>query len=535
MNKSIILIIALWTAPILWTQDVDKKIYNWYNGKKYGMQTDKAYGKTLKGKTSKPVIVAVIDSGVDIEHEDLQGKIWVNKNEIPNNGIDDDNNGYIDDINGWNFLGNANGENLNNVRLEVTRIYAELKDKYEGKSATDLSDSEQDDYQKYIAVRTEVKENQKRLTDELKGLEDFTENVKKADEDLRAYFQGDYTEKQLLEAISIDELAEAAVQIYTLAFFGMDYDGYFEYLAGIENELNYNYNPDVNPRATIIGDDVSDFNDKSYGNNDITGPDAGHGTHCAGIIGAIRGNEIGNDGIANNVLIMSIRAVPNGDEWDKDIANAVRYAVDNGAEIINMSFGKAYSPQQEGVIEAFRYAEENGVLLIHAAGNESNNNDELGHNFPSPIYPGMNKKFSNWIEVGASTRYKKAKLKKDYVVHEGLAAEFSNYGNEIVDVFAPGHDIYSTTPDNSYSNYSGTSMAGPMVAGTAALLKSYYPQLTCLEIKSIILKSVKNVGKQKTLLPGSEEEFVPFSELSVTGGIVNVYNAVQLAEEITNP
>lgn len=525
----ILVLTALFVGGIN-AQEIDKKIPNWYNGGKYGMGTDKAYSKVLASKKSTTVVVAIIDSGVDIEHEDLKGKIWINTDEIPGNGIDDDNNGYIDDVHGWNFLGNAKGENINDVRLEVTRIYAKLHTIYDGRSFADLTEEEQDGYKLYKEVRAIVEDNRKSASAELEELSEMTEKVKKADDKLREHFNGEYTQAQLGEAVMDDKLRDAAIEIYMLALYGMDFESYMEYLKYYQDQLDFNYNPDIDPRMDIIGDDPSDFTDANYGNNDVKGPDASHGTHCAGIIAAIRNNNMGNDGVADNVLIMSVRTVPNGDEWDKDIANAIRYAVDNGAQVINMSFGKAYSPEQDGVIKAFRYAEEKGVLLVHAAGNEGSDNDVLGHNFPSPLYASMTAKFTNWIEVGASTRYKKAKFKKGYMLHDGIAADFSNYGNEMVDVFAPGHDILSTTPDNQYDVYAGTSMAGPMVAGVAALIKSYYPALTMIQIREIILASVQDASKRKTPLPGDIEETVSFDELCVTAGIVNVYNAVKLAE-----
>jgi subtilisin family serine protease len=266
-----------------------------------------------------------------------------------------------------------------------------------------------------------------------------------------------------------------------------------------------------------------------------------HGSHCSGIIAAIRGNNLGGDGVADNVLIMPIRAVPNGDERDKDIALGIRYAVDNGAQVINMSFGKKYSPQSEEVIKAIRYAEAKGVLCVHAAGNSGllTDDQEKNGNFPSPQYPSMSSRFTNWIEVGASTRYgkaqetkmnKKGKVKKQG--HNGLAASFSNYGTKTVDVFAPGLEIYSTVPQSEYLSIQGTSMAAPMVAGLAALLKGYYPELTMIQVKEIIFESVKDVSQKITPIPGGDKE-VKFGELSTTGGIVNTYNAVKLAEQKT--
>lgn len=498
-------------------QDVDKKVLDWYNGKKFGMSTDKAYKKILNKKTSKTVIVAVIDSGVDIEHEDLKERIWVNADEIPNNGIDDDNNGYVDDVHGWSFLGNAEGGNVKEEQLEVTRIYARLDEKFKGKSEVELGPNELKEYALYKEVREEVQNKIKQNSATIESLNKAVEYYKATDKKLTDHFGGAYTIKQLKSLSKDEKLGDGATKMMGLMSQGgmESLEGYIEYLKG---QLMYYYNADFNAR--IQGDDPSDFSDTKYGSNDVEGPDAMHGTHCSGIIGALRGNEMGNSGVADNIKIMSIRAVPDGDERDKDIALAIRYAVDNGAMVVNMSFGKAYSPYQAEVIEAIRYAESKGVLLVHAAGNSSKDIDEA-KNFPRPQYESMSSKFTNWLEVGASTRYKKR-----------LAASFSNYGDQMVDVFAPGLEIYSTVPQSEYQISQGTSMAAPMVAGLAALLKSYYPELTMFEIKDIILKSTKQVKDRTTPLPGSKEE-VMFRTLSVTGGIANTLNAVKMAEEMT--
>ena len=511
-------------------QKVSKEVLNWYNKGDFGMHTEMAYSKVLNSKKSNPVIVAIIDTGVDIDHEDLAKNIWVNEDEIPGNNIDDDKNGYVDDINGWNFLGNADGENINDVRLEVTRIYASLREKYDSLNKDDISDKDMSEYNLYLEVKQKV---EKKISEGKKEAERYVSALEVFggfDKQLRDHFDGDYNLKQLKEVKKKSDLYAAASTMKSIYRAGLSYESFKSMVKYSTDELDYNYNPDIDPRAVIIGDDPFDIEDNKYGNNDVEGPDAGHGTHCAGIVGAVRNNGIGNDGVANNVKLMSVRAVPNGDEWDKDIALAIKYAVDNGADVINMSFGKAYSPSKEFVIDAVRYAEEKGVLLVHAAGNESLNNDTNSH-FPTPRYSSMSENFNNWIEVGASTRFKKAKVKKDYLVRDGLAAEFSNYGKEYVDVFAPGHDIYSTVPSSKYDTYNGTSMAAPMVAGVAALLKSYYPSLSMFDIRDIIFQSVTDYNDHLTLLPGSIEKEVAFGDLSVTGGVVNVYNAVLLAEK----
>jgi subtilisin family serine protease len=420
---------------------------NWYNGEGAGMQTDKAYG-LLKKKTSQPVIVAVIDSGVDIEHEDLQGKIWVNTKEIPKNGIDDDKNGYIDDVHGWNFLGNAKGENLEATRLEKTRILAKLMEKYDGIDPATIAFDEE--FTLYETVKYEVE-------DELANFEQYM---------------------PMLESGQFDK----------------------ETIKYILDQVKFNLNVNYDDRS-LIGDNVDDFNDKNYGNGDVEGSDALHGTHVSGIICAIRGNGKGGDGVADNVKIMSLRAVPNGDEQDKDIALAIRYAVDNGAQVINMSFGKSYSPHQMEVFEAFEYADSKGVLCVHAAGNDAKDVD-YEPNFPTSLYSFQAEPLAHFITIGASTKDK-----------NGLVATFSNFGQDRVDIFAPGFEIYNTVPQSEYKNLQGTSMAAPMVAGVAALLKSYFPSLTMAEIKEVMFStSVKY------------EDLTP---LCTTGGVVNVYNAVK--------
>ena len=457
MRKKI-LSLGLFTLTFAFSLDISAQAIpgtlNWYNNEDAGMATDKAYG-LLKKKKSESVIVAVIDSGVDIEHEDLQGKIWVNTKEIPNNKIDDDKNGYVDDLHGWNFLGNSKGENLDAACLEKTRIYAKLIDKYDGiDPATIKSDEE---FELYQTIKNEI-------------------------ESERAQFE------PYLEMIKSGTL-DAETKKY------------------IEDQLNFNLNVNYDDRS-LIGDNPDDFNDTNYGNPDVEGPDALHGTHVSGIIAAIRGNNKGGDGVADNVRIMSLRAVPNGDEQDKDIALAIRYAVDNGAMVINMSFGKAYSPHQEKVFEAFQYADSKGVLLVHAAGNDAKDID-IEPNYPTSKYSFQEEPLDHFLTIGASTKDK-----------ETLVASFSNYGQMGVDVFAPGFEIYNSVPQSAYQNLQGTSMAAPMVSGVAAFLKSYFPTLTMKEIKDAMLStSVKYQVDE-------------FATKSVTGGVVNVYNAVKACQKL---
>jgi subtilisin family serine protease len=428
---------------------------NWYNQEDQGMYTEKAY-KFLKKKKSQTVIVGVIDSGVDIEHEDLKGQIWINDGEIAGNGIDDDNNGYIDDVHGWNFLGNAAGEHVDAARLEMTRILAKLKDKYEGIDPNSIQQDEE--YALYLQVKEDVEKSRAQW-------EQYMEMLDKLPADAQEY---------------------------------------------IKSQMDYNLNVDFDDRS-LIGDDPDDFSDVNYGNNDVEGPDALHGTHVSGIIGALRGNGLGGDGVAENVKIMVLRAVPNGDEFDKDIALAVRYAVDNGAMVINMSFGKAYSPHQKEVYEAFKYADSKGVLLIHAAGNDAKDID-VEPNYPTSMYSFQTEALDHFVTIGASTKNKGAEM----------VASFSNYGAKGVDVFAPGFEIYNTVPQSEYMNLQGTSMAAPMVAGAAAMLKSYYPKLSMKEIKEVMYSTSVKYPK----VDG-------FADKSVTGGVINIYQAAKVCKKLS--
>lgn len=489
-----------------------EEILNWYNGKNPGMNTEIAY-KALAGKTSKTVVVAVIDSGIDVEHKDLQGKIWVNEDEVPNNGIDDDNNGYIDDIHGWNFLGGSDGKNQKYARLEKTRILADLTPRFEGKSASSVDAADKADFELYTKLKKEIEEERNSnlaTLEQYKQIQQFLPIMKQQLEsklgpnftvkDVKKMPAKTDEEKQmkgLAMAIASGDLTDEAIQE------GLDY---------LDASANYQLNVAYNDREAI-GDNPHDFNDVHYGNNDVEGPDALHGTHVGGIIGAVRGNGLGGDGVAENVKLMSLRAVPDGDEQDKDIALAIRYAVDNGASVVNMSFGKGYSMHRQEVIDAIRYAESKGVLLVHAAGNDNANVDTEEN------YPSCKVNYNNYLTIGASTRYPKK-----------LAASFSNYGQQEVDVFAPGFEIYNTVPQSEYKKLQGTSMAAPMVTGAAAMLKSYYPSLSMIEIKDILLASAKSYKKSKTPKPGTKDEKVAFGTLSITGGIIDLAKAVEMCE-----
>ncbi|MEM6841045.1 MAG: S8 family peptidase [Bacteroidota bacterium] len=512
--------ISIASAHHLFTDSLNRAPNNWYNldpqtHRVQGVSTEKTY-EILAGRTGEKVIVAVIDSGVDIEHEDLQGKLWINQGEIAGNGVDDDQNGYVDDVYGWNFIGGADGDNVNYDTYELTREYVQLKEKYRN---TELEDLSKKDRTYFLEIEQQYEEKIAEAQQEYQAFTYFHKNFSRSQKLLEAYLDVDSLAMSDVNNLeSSDEVVLMAKGFMEYAFEnGLDAslleDGIEHYREAVE----YGYNLEYNPR-TIIGDNYQDASEKFYGNSDVTGPDSRHGTHVAGIIAANRNNNLGIKGIADHVEIMAIRAVPNGDERDKDVANAIYYAVDNGAQIINMSFGKSFSPNKSIVDEAVRYAEEKGVLIVHAAGNSSENIDETD-NFPTKTYENR-KSASNWIEVGASS----------WKGQEDFVATFSNYGKRSVDVFAPGVDVFSTTPNQGYESLSGTSMAAPVTAGVAALLMSYYPELTATQVRDIVLSSAVKLDGLKVNCPGKVGKQINFSNLSSTGGVVNAFEAVKLAE-----
>lgn len=477
-----------------------------------GMSIDKAY-TFLKGKKGIEVIVGVVDSGTDLKHEDLIAVAWINKNEIPNNGKDDDNNGYVDDINGWNFLGPIYKENaeveriLKNPKLVDEATYKIIKNAQDKKT-------------------TEASANKFRFNQMLQA-------VQFADKTIVDYLKKkDYT-KDDVEKIKSEEMAVMQSVNIAKQIFGFGLSSMKDGIAEIKREIKIveetiNENNLKTDYRKALGDNAQDFSTKFYGDNKTspTTKEEAHGTHVSGIIGAVRNNGIGMNGITNNIRIMAVRTVPDGDEYDKDVALAIRYAVDNGAKIINASFGKSYSPNSQWVYDAIKYAAEKDVLIVHAAGNDGKNID-VESNFPNDSKQPNIEISDNYISIGA--------ISSNY--NENLPADFSNYGKTNVDIFAPGVQIYSTIPENEYEYFNGTSMAAPSTAGVAALIRSYYPKLSAKQVKHIIMNSGTKIDLE-VIKPGSFSEEnpkglkVPFSELSVTGRIVNAYNALKMADKM---
>lgn len=492
-----------------------------------GVSAEKAYQTILKNRPSTPVIVAVIDSGVDIEHEDLKTVIWLNEDEIPGNGIDDDKNGYIDDIHGWNFIGGKNG-NVNEDTYELTREFTRLDGIFGQMTENQIPKKQKAEYEDYLNVKDKFEKLREKNAEQYRLYANIYSNFKMSLDTLQKLIPVEKIMPQDLQKFETREPQLLFAKGLLLSIFrniGEEGD-LTQYLAEVKEGydyyrviVEYGYNTNFDSRL-IIGDDYTNKFEKGYGNNDVKGPDAEHGTHVAGIIAADRKNEIGIKGIADNVRIMAVRAVPNGDERDKDVANAIIYAVDNGARIINMSFGKSRSPEKEVVDKAVKYAEQKGVLLIHAAGNEGENID-VDTSYPSRFFKD-GKEAKNWIEVGASS----------WGSDLSFVGSFSNYGKKSVSLFAPGVEVYSTIPENGYRNMDGTSMASPTTAGVAALVMSYFPQLTAVQVKDILLKSTRQFDNLKVQKPGSGDR-IEFKDLSLSGGLVNAYEAVKMAADVS--
>ncbi len=474
-----------------------------------GMSVDKAYDEIIKNKKGKTVVVAVLDSGMDLNHEDLKNVLWTNTDEIPNNGKDDDGNGYVDDIHGYNFLGDAYNEQLEYVRM----LRLNIGDAADRAKARLLLDEE---YPKALQNKQQY--------------EQIFQVVKGADKTVKEELGKEtYTKQDLLSIQPKTPQMEQSVAVLTQMFTYGDsiadvLDELQEGITYFTDQVNYNLNKDFDGR-TPVGDNPYDITDVPYGNGNPKNQvvTESHGTHVAGIIAAQRNNGIGINGVANNVEIMSVRAVPNGDEYDKDIAMGIRYAVDNGASIINCSFGKAFSPEAQWVYDAIKYAESKDVLIVHAAGNDGEDLDDPENpNYPNDHRFGSSEYVNNVITVGALT--------SSY--GSDMVATFSNYGHANVDVFAPGDKIYSTMPSNDYEFQGGTSMAAPAVAGVAALIRSFYPNLTAPQVKSIIMQSGLKT-KTTVILAGDQSNAAAFDKISKSGKMVNAYNALILASNIS--
>ncbi len=510
----------------------DRDLQNWqltdpFKSYEPGMSVEKAYNTILKDLPAKDIIVAVVDAGMDINHEDLKDIIWTNEDEIPNNGIDDDKNGYVDDVHGWNFLGSKDGKMATGEQLELTRIVKKYRNQWKDKKISDIPAKDTLMFKDYLRAEKELAaklEAVKPLEQQLQGLKAMAEGMFKT---LKNFLKTDKLTEEAVSAIKSDDNAVNQAKAMYLRGLTPDYVRGIEHY--VDGQIKYNLNLDFDGR--IQGDNPDDFNDRDYGNPNVIPPneDELHATHVGGIIAAIRNNGIGGNGVADHVRLMSVRAVPDGDEYDKDIALAFRYAVDNGAKVINTSFGKYFSPHKDWVWDAIKYAEDHDVLIVNGVGNEGKNMDNFGDDVSYPNdgdKPGV-QLFDNFLNVGA--------IGPNYGAN--MVAPFSNYGKTTVDIFAPGMKIYATIPFNKYKHLQGTSMASPDVAGIAALIRSRFPNLSASEVKHIIMDS--GLAPQILVIQPKEDDdksdpkLVPFSSLSVSGKIANAYNALIMAKEMS--
>ncbi|MDO4224563.1 MAG: S8 family serine peptidase [Bergeyella zoohelcum] len=515
----------------------DKDLMTWYHKDlsttdTYGVNTENAY-KYLQSKGLKPktIIVGVLDSGVEVDHPGLIKNMWVNPNEIPNNGKDDDNNGYVDDIYGWNFMGSKKGD-VDADNLEVTRVVKKYKPFFEGDNSEQNKINQKQMPEEFEMYMKSKEIFSKKSVEAQQGYQNF-KRLNELVPTVVAMLKGQKLTPEVVANIKPNNQTEAiAVNLLnniskTPEFAGKtpdevktalekEFKGALEHY---ETQATKQYNLDFDNRAELVGDNYDDYSEKSYGNNHYEGPDAQHGTHVAGIIaGYPQGNEI-QYGVASKVAkILTVRAVPNGDERDKDVANAIRYAVDNGAKILNMSFGKPISPGKSVVWDAFKYAQGKGVLLVKAAGNE---NEDIQENvyYPTNFINVTDEKpfINNMIVVGASTND-----------NEFLRASFSNYNGKMVDIFAPGTEIYSTVPDAKYEYLQGTSMASPVVAGAAAVLLAYMPELKPEQIIEAFVNTA-NKSTVNAMLPTNTNN--RFDMVSRAGGVLDLRKAAEYAYE----
>jgi len=532
------------------TNSLDKKedsksvLREWYR-KDYqkdsvpGISIDVWSNQNMKKAKNKNIYVFVIKSKININHEEMKGKIWVNNNEFPNKGIDDDHNGYVDDINGWSFFGTKSGGYFIWSNFEFVRLIRKYGEFFKSKSESQIDEKDLVLYKEYRRAEIEMDKNNSYYKNWLKSLRYSIALYPKVKDTLKYFFpKEDYTYKQLDSLYKIYKINDKTFRqrredndndlgmligfmMTRFDFNEMSLEDVKESESQIDSVVNRNLSFDYNER-NFIGDNPEVL-EKGYGNNKVSLDRKlqSNKRKFSGIKAAKRENNKGIKGFSRNIKIMPLNISCSGDEHDKDIAMAIRYAVDNGAKVINMSYGKEFSMYQDWVSDAFKYAEKHDVLIVHSAGNNNSNVDEFQY-YPSDLKYGIYEEVSsNFINSGSISH----KLDSTFV------SSFSNYGKKNVDLFAPGDEIYTTEVGNKYGFDSGTSLAGPMVSGTAALIWLYYPKLTVGQVKQIILDS-GTAYDLEVIVPGTKDKKVHFSELSKSGKVLNVYNAMKMAEKI---
>jgi subtilisin family serine protease len=529
------LTLCLYTCSLfVWGQDT--KFWHWKDLEKdgvHGVSLFKAQQLLIDLKLKPaPIVIAILDGGIDTNHLQIKPLLWNNTKEIPGNHLDDDKNGYVDDLHGWNFLGNAAGQNINKASDEKSRVYHRYKSEFkqDNLDSTIWDLKKKQTYKIWQQAAAEII-----FTDEDADNLAFIKMARNAVVKMgviliREIEDSNFTAEKLETYQPVGKLTADTKISYlrTLQALGIDksnghqsiLDELNEYISGKEQSAISMDNAPEDLRKNIIQDQYENFKDQYYGNNNITGPNAKHGTHVAGLAAGIVDTIVSNAAFINPIRIMGVRVVPDGDEYDKDVALGIRYAVNNGAKIINMSFGKSFSPEQPWVDSAIRYAASKDVLIIHSAGNESYDLN-VKSVYPNPYSTVFKDKANNLITVGASS---------DPIIAESILTDFSNYGNQIVDVLSPGNKIYSSLPNQNYGYLNGTSMSAPILSHIAALIRSYFPKLSAIEVKTILLQSCWKPEDENTLFPIPQKDQVKkLNEMSAEGGIINAALCIQNA------
>jgi subtilisin family serine protease len=485
-----------------------------------GISLEKAKNTILKNKTGREIIVAVIDSKFDINHEVLKDYIWTNPKEILNYK-DDDNNGFVDDIYGWNFIGNSQGENVIDANYEYVRYIRHYSGRFENKTIDNVKEGDKEKFILYIEVKEKLETELIKAKNRLDYSNNIFEKYVEARDALQSYFPNyNYTLDVLNEIDTTgNNLATHVKEISEVIKWGetneMNVSTNTSYKSGLNKHLNIDFN-----ERSLVGDNPYDINDTIYGNNKTFNflKHYDHGTRVSSVITNLFKYS------SSKLKILPISISPAGSYHDKDLALAIRYAVNNGAKVINMSFAKEYSINKEWVFEAFKYAEKHNVVIVRAAGNDSYDLGNYNITYPMDNENNGKEVSDNFLLVGSST----------YKANENLKANFSSYGKNDVDVFAPGDNLFTAKPFNKYMLDRGTSLSAALISGVAALLFSHYPNLTASQVKHIIMDSgIEYTFPVKTPTKEDKDKMTPFNQLSKSGKVVNAYNALIMADSIS--
>jgi subtilisin family serine protease len=500
----------------------------------------------------RPITIALIGGGIDISHKAISDIIWVNRRERRINGRDNDRNGWIDDRHGWNFLGNDT-MTINSLSTMGDREFLRLKDKYNhflfvedgiaymfddelGALVETEPPADMEEFEYFLRVVTESE-----LAETNRGVmlaKAVVWYIREIGHSMRmAYPERVLTRTDFGEFVraqqSTTAMQDALFAFIDLMFMSANTEDWNTMAAFADTEFipiqELRHERAMARRfpreRELIGDDPNDLNDKGYGNNNLLANNALRNTMIAGIIGA-GGGQSEIRGITNNVQIMTLRIEADfGEPYMKDMALAIRYAVEQGADIIQLGATNRLFPRHQShwVEEALRYAEQRNVLVVIPVRDLSSNLDDF------PFYPNRNLStgtLSNIITVAASDSL-------------GNPFLWANFSETELDIFAPGVEIKSAMPGNRYAIDSGSAYAAAMVTGVAAFIKNYFPQITPAQMRQLLIDTVTDrsdaeVEKQYRATAGSMRgriatDLFLFSDLCVSGGILNAERAIKEA------